>query len=48
MTDTAPQPPCDACGQRPANWDSELCGPCYWGAVGLELSCDWLPEETAP
>jgi len=38
MTDTAPQPP----------WDSELCGPCYWGAVGLELSCDWLPEETAP
>ena len=38
MTDTPPpEPPCDACGQRPSNWDSELCDPCTDDAIRLEL-----------
>jgi len=37
--------PCDICGTSPAEYDGDLCGPCYWQAVGEELSCDWLPDE---
>lgn len=40
-------PPCEACGERPGTYDGGLCDPCYWAAVDLELSCDWLPDEEA-
>lgn len=44
--DPNPAEPCTSCQEDPGTMEG-LCSRCYWGAVDLELSCDWLPDDPA-